>query len=49
VLDRIGQWVKRCPRNVARLGTGRGIGENLVIWAGVACFLRLARFLALLP
>lgn len=30
-------------------GTGRGIGENLVIWAGVACFLRLARFLARFP
>jgi len=49
MLDRNGQWVKRFPRNVTRLGTGRGIGENLVFRAGVASFLRLARFLALLP
>ena len=36
VLDRIGRFVKYFPRNVARLGTGRDIGKNLSVWAGVA-------------
>ena len=36
MLDRIGRFVKYFPRNVARLGTGRDIGKNLSVWAGVA-------------
>ena len=36
VLDRVGRFVKYFPRNVARLGTGRDIGKNLSVWAGVA-------------
>ena len=36
MLDRASRFVKYFPRNVARLGTGRDTGENVMVWAGVA-------------
>ncbi len=36
MLDRDARFVKHFACNVARLGTGRDIGVNLLVWAGVA-------------
>ena len=39
--------MKYIPRNVAHLGTGHGIRENLLVQVGLTCFPRRARYLAL--
>ena len=49
MLDRIGQWVKCFPRSVAHLGTGRGIGENVLGWTPAFFDLRVFKRIFIAP